>query len=37
MSAQNKALMRRLFDEVWNEGNLDKLDDARNIGQLLTK
>ena len=28
MSAEeNKALMRRLFDEVWNEGNLDLADE----------
>jgi len=22
---ENKALVRRLFDEVWNTGNLDKI------------
>jgi hypothetical protein len=24
---ENKAIVRRLFDEVWNTGNLDKIED----------
>jgi steroid delta-isomerase-like uncharacterized protein len=27
MSEQNKALLRRFFEEVWNEGNLDAIDE----------
>ncbi len=27
MSAENKAVVRRLFQEVWNRGNLDVADD----------
>ena len=28
MSAANKALVRRIFDEVWNQGNLQVLDEV---------
>ncbi len=27
MSEQNKKLMRRIFDEVWNQGNLETIDE----------
>jgi len=27
MSAENKALVRRWFDEVWNQGSADAIDD----------
>jgi steroid delta-isomerase-like uncharacterized protein len=28
MSEQNKAIARRVFEEVWNKGNLDALDEV---------
>ena len=27
MSEENKAVLRRFFEEVWNEGNLDAIDE----------
>jgi len=27
MSEENKAVLRRLYEEVWNEGNLDAIDE----------
>ena len=27
MSEQNKAIARRIFEEVWNQGNLDAIDE----------
>ena len=27
MSAQNKATMRRIYEEIWNQGNFEVLDD----------
>ena len=39
MSAQNKAAMRRLYEEVWNQGKFDVLDEVVSpvyVGHLPT-
>jgi steroid delta-isomerase-like uncharacterized protein len=39
MSAQNKTVMRRIYEEVWNQGNFDVLDEVVSpnyIGHLPT-
>jgi predicted ester cyclase len=39
MSAQNKAVMRRIYEELWNQGNFDVLDELVSpdyVGHLPT-
>ena len=35
MSAENKAVMRRIYEEFWNEGNFDALDEIVSADYVL--